>query len=96
MSTEQNNKSFNITDPQIIGKLDSLSPEEMDKLNSILRESLDELHREKNGVVENKCDKCPDGLIQHTSFPSPQNGGETTIHVYGCNRCVNGWSSEEK
>ena len=95
MSTEHNNKSFNIIDPQIIGKLDSLSPEEMDKLNSILRESLDELHREKKGVVENKCGKCPDGIIQHTSFPSPQNG-ELTIHVYGCNRCENGWSAEEK
>ena len=95
MNPEQDKKSFIISDPKLIQKLDSLSPEEMDKLNSIIRESLDELHREKNNTVENKCDKCPDGIIQHTSFPSPQNN-ELTVHVYGCNRCDKGWSAEEK
>ena len=94
-SKKEETSSFSITDPQLISKLDSLSPEEMEKLNSILRERLDELHLEKKGVVENKCGKCPDGIIQHTSFPSPQND-KVTVHVYGCNRCKNGWSEEEK
>ena len=39
--------SFPITDPSIIEKLDSLTPEEMERFAAALRESLQELRREK-------------------------------------------------
>jgi hypothetical protein len=39
--------SFSITDPTIIAKLDSLTPEEMERFAAILKESLQELRREK-------------------------------------------------
>jgi hypothetical protein len=39
--------SFPITDPTIIAKLDSLTPEEMEKFAAILKESLRELRSEK-------------------------------------------------
>ena len=42
-------KSFPITDPLLIQKLDSLSPEEMENLQKILVESMKEL-REKHSV----------------------------------------------
>ena len=38
--------SFPITDPTIIEKLDSLSPEEMEKFATVLKESLQELRKE--------------------------------------------------
>jgi hypothetical protein len=38
--------SFPITDPTIIEKLDSLTPEEMEKFTAVLRESLQELRKE--------------------------------------------------
>jgi hypothetical protein len=41
-----------------------------------------------------KCEKCSEGNIQHTSFMKED--GVTITHVYGCNRCSNGWSEEEK
>ena len=37
-----------------------------------------------------KCGKCDSGTIQHTSFMNDD--GVSIIHVYGCNRCDNGWS----
>lgn len=40
-----------------------------------------------------KCPKCSEGNIQHTSFIGED---ENITHVYGCNRCTNGWSEEEK
>jgi hypothetical protein len=42
-------RSFPITDPLLIQKLDSLSPEEMENLQKILVESMKEL-REKHSV----------------------------------------------
>ena len=39
--------SFPITDPKIIEKLDSLTPEEMEQFAAVLKESLQELRREK-------------------------------------------------
>lgn len=39
--------SFPITDPAIIAKLDSLTPEEMEKFAAVLKESLQELRWEK-------------------------------------------------
>ena len=52
---------------------------------------------EKKGEEKgfHKCGKCPDGIIQHTSFPSPIDENKT-IHVYGCNRCESGWNAEER
>jgi predicted nuclease with TOPRIM domain len=44
--------SFPITDPTIIEKLDSLTPEEMEKFAAVLKGSLQELRREK--VVEER------------------------------------------
>ena len=44
--------SFPITDPTIIEKLDSLTPEEMEKFAAVLKESLQELRKEK--VVEER------------------------------------------
>ena len=41
-----------------------------------------------------KCEKCSEGNTQHTSFMKED--GVTITHVYGCNRCSNGWSEEEK
>jgi hypothetical protein len=41
--------SFPITDPDIIARLDSLSPEEMERLSSILEDSLEELRKERDG-----------------------------------------------
>lgn len=40
-----------------------------------------------------KCEKCLEGKIQHTSFMGED---ENITHVYGCNRCSNGWSDDEK
>ena len=37
-----------------------------------------------------KCGKCDSGTIQHTSFMNDD--GVSSTHVYGCNRCDNGWS----
>lgn len=37
-----------------------------------------------------KCGKCDSGTIQHTSFMNDD--GVSSTHVYGCNRCENGWS----
>ena len=39
--------NFPITDPTIIAKLDSLTPEEMEKFAAVLKESLQDLRREK-------------------------------------------------
>ena len=39
--------SFPITDPTIVEKLDSLTPEEMEKFAAILKDSLQELRSEK-------------------------------------------------
>jgi len=39
--------SFPITDPMIIAKLDSLTPEEMEKFSAVLKESLQELRKER-------------------------------------------------
>ena len=55
-----------------------------------------EIHMVKKNVDENKCENCSDGIIQHTSFPSHDGSDELTVHVYGCNRCENGWSVEEE
>jgi hypothetical protein len=44
--------SFPITDPDIIARLDSLSPEEMERLSSILEDSLKELRKERDGERE--------------------------------------------
>ena len=41
--------SFPVTDPDIIARLDSLSPEEMERLSSILEDSLKELRKERDG-----------------------------------------------
>ena len=69
------------------------------RLDSILK-NLDDMRnkvlRLKKNTVENKCENCSDGIIQHTSFPSHDGSDELTVHVYGCNRCENGWSAEEK
>ena len=43
-----------------------------------------------------KCEKCSEGIIQHTSFMNPVDNGTTIIHAYGCNRCSSGWSEVEK
>jgi hypothetical protein len=40
-----------------------------------------------------KCGKCDSGTIQHTSFMNDD--GVSSTHVYGCNRCDNGWSEVE-
>ena len=37
-----------------------------------------------------QCVKCESGTIQHTSFMNED--GVSSTHVYGCNRCDNGWS----
>ena len=37
-----------------------------------------------------QCVKCDSGTIQHTSFMNDD--GVSSTHVYGCNRCENGWS----
>jgi len=42
--------SFPITDPTIIAKLDSLTPEEMEKFAAALKESLQELRKEKDSL----------------------------------------------
>ena len=42
---DDENKSFPITDQNIIQKLNSLSQEELEKLNSILEESFNELRK---------------------------------------------------
>ena len=39
------------------------------------------------------CVKCDFGKIQHTSFVNDE--GVSITHVYGCNRCDNGWSEVE-
>lgn len=46
MSGEPKNFSFPIDDPNIVRKLDSLTPEQVKKLNELLEEGLKEL-REK-------------------------------------------------
>jgi hypothetical protein len=48
---------------------------------------------EKETMSEDKCDKCDSGTIQHTSFMNDD--GVSITHVYGCNRCDNGWSKME-
>ena len=42
---------------------------------------------------DDKCGKCDSGTIQHTSFMNDD--GISSTHVYGCNRCDNGWSKVE-
>ena len=44
-------------------------------------------------MSKDKCDKCDSGTIQYTSFMNEDRVSIT--HVYGCNRCDNGWSKVE-
>jgi hypothetical protein len=59
-----------------------------------LEEWLDKCESERKTMSGNdKCGKCDSGTIQHTSFMNDD--GVSITHVYGCNRCDNGWSEEE-
>lgn len=71
------------------------SPEgwkEAENLIGALREWVNRT-KEIHGVSDElpKCEKCSKGIIQHTSFMGED---ENITHVYGCNRCSNGWSEE--
>ena len=57
-------------------------------------ESHDIVIKESRKMIEdNKCNRCDSGTIQHTSFMNEDRVSVT--HVYGCNRCDNGWSKVE-
>lgn len=38
------------------------------------------------------CNECNEGYIQHTSF---EEFPDHIIHVFGCNKCDNGWGEKD-
>ena len=78
--SDSGTKSFPITDPLLIQKLDSLSPEEMENLQKILVESMKELRENNMSKVNFLLQKLHDLRVLRSSC-SDSNEGDFRVHL---------------